>query len=492
MSLRRLALVTDAWRPQTNGVVNTLVRLVKHLEAQGTEVLVVSPGRAPHDAAARPYPEIRVACDPWKAIQRIRAFEPDAIHVATEGPLGFWTIGWLRRQAAALHDQLSHALRRVPERALARSARMGLQARALVPRAARSTRWSARCRCCASWTGKRVGQQPGALAARRRRRASSTPAHRRDEVYRVAAADLALRRARGGREEPGGLPGAAAAGHQGGGGRRSFARGTAAPLPRRRLARLALRRRPVRALRQRRLLRVSVAHRDLRQRAARGDGVGPAGGVGAGARSRRHRSRKASTARSTTTCCAACMRAAALLARATRARASRTARCMRGHEVFRAHLVPVQPQTAVPGPAAQRRRHLERRRPAALPRPAQSFRSPRPDAADQGTRSSGWPIWMTAPSATPSASAKPAGANTMMVDPSSNQPISSPLRNGASQAITFGPAVLEMQQHVEEVQPDAGDQDRRHRHQRDRVTRCRRAGSAGSRARSCRTASRRA
>jgi glycosyltransferase involved in cell wall biosynthesis len=44
------------------------------------------------------YPEIRVACDPWKAIKRIRAFQPDAIHVATEGPLGFWAVGWLRRE----------------------------------------------------------------------------------------------------------------------------------------------------------------------------------------------------------------------------------------------------------------------------------------------------------------------------------------------------------------------------------------------------------
>ena len=42
-SLKRLALVTDAWRPQTNGVVNTLVRLVKHLESSGTEVLVIAP-----------------------------------------------------------------------------------------------------------------------------------------------------------------------------------------------------------------------------------------------------------------------------------------------------------------------------------------------------------------------------------------------------------------------------------------------------------------
>jgi glycosyltransferase involved in cell wall biosynthesis len=96
--LRRLALVTDAWRPQTNGVVNTLVRLVNYLEAQGTEVLVISPDA--HRTLPLPsYPEIRVACDPWRAIPRIQAFAPDAIHVATEGPLGFWAVGWLRRAA---------------------------------------------------------------------------------------------------------------------------------------------------------------------------------------------------------------------------------------------------------------------------------------------------------------------------------------------------------------------------------------------------------
>jgi glycosyltransferase involved in cell wall biosynthesis len=94
--IRRLALVTDAWKPQTNGVVNTLVRLVKYLEAEGIEVLVVSPD-AFRTVPLPSYPEIRIACDPWKAIARIRAFAPDAVHVATEGPLGFWTVGWLRR-----------------------------------------------------------------------------------------------------------------------------------------------------------------------------------------------------------------------------------------------------------------------------------------------------------------------------------------------------------------------------------------------------------
>jgi glycosyltransferase involved in cell wall biosynthesis len=95
--LRRLALITDAWRPQTNGVVNTLVRLVAHLESQGTEVLVIAPD-AHRTLPCPSYPEIRVAYDPWRAIPRLCRFSPDAVHVATEGPLGFWTVGWLRRQ----------------------------------------------------------------------------------------------------------------------------------------------------------------------------------------------------------------------------------------------------------------------------------------------------------------------------------------------------------------------------------------------------------
>ena len=49
--INRLALVTDAWKPQTNGVVNTLVRLVKHLELEGMEVMVVAP--ALHRSALR-------------------------------------------------------------------------------------------------------------------------------------------------------------------------------------------------------------------------------------------------------------------------------------------------------------------------------------------------------------------------------------------------------------------------------------------------------
>ena len=93
--MKRLALVTDAWYPQANGVVHTLSRLANHLRSQGTEVLVISADE--HQTFSLPtYPDIRLAADPWRAIPRLRAFKPDAVHVATEGPLGFATSLWLR------------------------------------------------------------------------------------------------------------------------------------------------------------------------------------------------------------------------------------------------------------------------------------------------------------------------------------------------------------------------------------------------------------
>jgi glycosyltransferase involved in cell wall biosynthesis len=95
-SVRRLALVTDAWHPQTNGVVHTLSRLVKDLEGRETTVLVLAPDA--HRTVALPsYPEIRLACTPWRAVRRLCAFRPEAVHIATEGPLGLWIRGWLGR-----------------------------------------------------------------------------------------------------------------------------------------------------------------------------------------------------------------------------------------------------------------------------------------------------------------------------------------------------------------------------------------------------------
>ncbi len=85
----RIALVTDAWSPQVNGVVTTLVELVAQLKAMGHEVLVVEPGQ--FDTRPCPgYPGIDLARSPAKGLaQRLETFQPDAIHLATEGPLGW-------------------------------------------------------------------------------------------------------------------------------------------------------------------------------------------------------------------------------------------------------------------------------------------------------------------------------------------------------------------------------------------------------------------
>jgi glycosyltransferase involved in cell wall biosynthesis len=84
----RIALASDAWTPQTNGVVTTLKATAESLAALGHQVRVISPQGL--DSIACPsYPEIRLALWPGPHVAReLRTFRPHAIHIATEGPLG--------------------------------------------------------------------------------------------------------------------------------------------------------------------------------------------------------------------------------------------------------------------------------------------------------------------------------------------------------------------------------------------------------------------
>ncbi len=85
----KIALITDAWEPQVNGVVTTLVELVREVRQAGHEVEVIHPGQF----RTRPcpgYAGIDLAVRPRKALsQRLDALAPQAIHIATEGPLGW-------------------------------------------------------------------------------------------------------------------------------------------------------------------------------------------------------------------------------------------------------------------------------------------------------------------------------------------------------------------------------------------------------------------
>ena len=85
----KIALVTDAWQPQVNGVVTTLVELVRALQAGGDEVLAIEPGQF-NTRPCPGYPGIDLAVRPGAEVaRRLDEMQPDAVHIATEGPLGW-------------------------------------------------------------------------------------------------------------------------------------------------------------------------------------------------------------------------------------------------------------------------------------------------------------------------------------------------------------------------------------------------------------------
>jgi glycosyltransferase involved in cell wall biosynthesis len=111
----KIALVTDAWHPQTNGVVRTLSITSEHLQRMGHDILVVHPGLF-RTVPCPTYPEIRLALFAAKQVNGLlEQFAPDAIHIATEGPLGTAARSWcLQRKypfTTAYHTQFPEYLR---------------------------------------------------------------------------------------------------------------------------------------------------------------------------------------------------------------------------------------------------------------------------------------------------------------------------------------------------------------------------------------------
>jgi len=118
---RRILIVSDAWLPQVNGVVRTLRNVVDELRAAGDEVEVIGPDRF----ASIPtpgYAEIRLAIAPRRRLARlVEDFAPDALHVATEGPLGWAMRGICRKRGwrftTSFHTRFPdylHARTRIP------------------------------------------------------------------------------------------------------------------------------------------------------------------------------------------------------------------------------------------------------------------------------------------------------------------------------------------------------------------------------------------
>lgn len=84
----RIAIATDAWKPQLNGVVRTLETLGDILTSFGNEVRYITPNEF-KSVPLPSYPEIRLSILPNRRVSQIlNEFKPDAIHIATEGPIG--------------------------------------------------------------------------------------------------------------------------------------------------------------------------------------------------------------------------------------------------------------------------------------------------------------------------------------------------------------------------------------------------------------------
>jgi glycosyltransferase involved in cell wall biosynthesis len=97
----RLLIVTDAWLPQTNGVVRTLTLVAGELHAMGHVVEVIGPDRF-RTIPCPTYSDIPLALLPRRRMVRmIEAFRPEALHIATEGPLGMAARSWAKRSGFA-------------------------------------------------------------------------------------------------------------------------------------------------------------------------------------------------------------------------------------------------------------------------------------------------------------------------------------------------------------------------------------------------------
>lgn len=84
----KIMIVTDAWEPQVNGVVRTLKSTTRELTALGHRVELLTPLEF-RTVPCPTYPEIRLSLLPGRRVrERIEQFAPDALHIATEGPLG--------------------------------------------------------------------------------------------------------------------------------------------------------------------------------------------------------------------------------------------------------------------------------------------------------------------------------------------------------------------------------------------------------------------
>ncbi len=97
----RILVATDAWHPQVNGVVRTLTSLARSAATLGADIGFLTPEGFP-SVGVPTYPGLRMALPNRREIaRRIEQAAPDALHIATEGPIGWAVRGYCRRRKLA-------------------------------------------------------------------------------------------------------------------------------------------------------------------------------------------------------------------------------------------------------------------------------------------------------------------------------------------------------------------------------------------------------
>ncbi|MBL0372096.1 glycosyltransferase family 1 protein [Rhizobium sp. KVB221] len=92
--MAKITVVTDAWHPQVNGVVRSLDSTIDEMRRLGHEIMLVTPDKF-RNVPLPSYPEIRIALTRYSTVAKaIDRFQPSFVHIATEGPLGYYTRKW--------------------------------------------------------------------------------------------------------------------------------------------------------------------------------------------------------------------------------------------------------------------------------------------------------------------------------------------------------------------------------------------------------------
>ena len=152
----RVLIATDAWHPQVNGVVRTLTSLAQSARELGVDIAFLSP-EGFWSVPAPTYPSLRLALPTGRGIAgAIEASEPDAIHIATEGPIGLMARAYCVQSRA--HFTTSYTTR-FPEYISARwlVPETGPTPACAVSTPRRRSRWCRRHRSRRNWRGAAFG-----------------------------------------------------------------------------------------------------------------------------------------------------------------------------------------------------------------------------------------------------------------------------------------------------------------------------------------------